>query len=86
MPPKNFTPTKSSQNLISGKEAKSAGIVQDVADETHGFVCDCGFASTNWPTKKAAQERAQQHKNEHETGELMPDVNEFLAARLKDDK
>lgn len=83
MPPKDFKPTKSSQDFITGSEVKGKGIATDVPDDSHAFVCDCGFTSSNWPTKTAAQERAKQHKREHDTGELMDDVNVFLAARTK---
>lgn len=42
------------------------------------FTCpDCGFTSTGWPTKKAADARGKQHANEHETGELMDDLHTF---------
>lgn len=46
----------------------------------HGFECSgpgcgdgqTGFRSVGWPTKKAAQERFGQHRDEHESGEPAP--------------
>ena len=44
----------------------------------HDYECpECGFASSGWSTKKARDERAKQHKAEHETGEPMPELIEF---------
>lgn len=43
--------------------------------DTHEYVCpDCGFTSANWPTKKAAAERGEEHQAEHETGEPMREL------------
>ena len=39
------------------------------------------FMSTNWPTAELAAERGQQHIDEHETGEPMPDLNAFRSAK-----
>jgi hypothetical protein len=36
----------------------------------------CGFTSTGWPTKKAADSRGKQHQTEHETGDPMPELAE----------
>lgn len=74
MADKKFRPTDSRQDVRAGQEG------------TYSFGCDCGFASYNWPTKKAAQERAQQHKQEHLTGDLMEDIDEFLAKHTKGDR
>lgn len=42
------------------------------------YVCpDCGFASTDWPTKKLANDRGKQHQTEHETGKPMPELADF---------
>jgi len=43
----------------------------------HGFACDCGFESTKWRTRDHAQFRAEQHSEEHDTGEPMPNLREF---------
>lgn len=55
-------------------------------DDGHVFECDCGFTSSGWPTKKAAQDRAQQHKQEHLTGELMENIDVVLARHTKERK
>lgn len=34
----------------------------------------CGFKTTGWPTKKAAESRHAEHMQEHETGEPMPEL------------
>ena len=45
---------------------------------TYDFECaDCDFTSTGWPTKKAATARGQQHKDEHESGAPMPELDTF---------
>lgn len=48
-------------------------------DQGYEFRCSppCNFASTGWGTKKAAEERAAQHANEHDTGQLMEPIHEF---------
>lgn len=38
---------------------------------------DCGFASTDWPTKKAAEARGKAHQTEHETGVPMAELADF---------
>lgn len=81
-----FVPTDSKQTVVNGSDAKGMGMIQTDAPDTYTFGCDCGFVSSNWPTKKAAQERAQQHKQEHLTGDLMEDIDEFLARHTKDGK
>lgn len=40
--------------------------------------CQCGYKTWNWKYKKDAQLRLDAHLNEHETGELMLPVNEFI--------
>lgn len=35
------------------------------------------FTSSQWPTKKAAQARAAEHENEHETGQPMTPLSVF---------
>jgi hypothetical protein len=42
-------------------------------------VCMCGFASVGWPMKKQATLRMNHHKEEHATGEEMPDKSEVEA-------
>lgn len=37
-----------------------------------------GYVTSHWPTEKLAKERVAQHANEHETGELMEDLQDFL--------
>ena len=37
----------------------------------------CGWFSRGWDNEEQAQARADQHANEHETGELMPELVEF---------
>ncbi|MCA1569299.1 MAG: hypothetical protein LC798_03045 [Chloroflexi bacterium] len=51
--------------------------------EGWAFRCSppCGFVSSGWATKKAATERARQHAAEHETGEPMSELREFIAER-----
>lgn len=44
------------------------------------FVCDeprCGFSSTNWDTTEQAQERFDQHLQEHATGEPMIELADY---------
>lgn len=38
----------------------------------------CGFKSTGWATEELATLRGRQHQHEHETGEPMPELSEFL--------
>lgn len=40
--------------------------------------CSCGFRTSNWPTKKIAQERIELHLIEHETAEPMSEQVEFF--------
>ena len=47
------------------------------------FTCDvprCGWASFAWDTPEQAAARGVQHQNEHDTGELMPELTEFEAS------
>jgi hypothetical protein len=39
----------------------------------YGAVCECGWFTYGWPLKKQAKLRIDQHTEEHETGQLMPD-------------
>lgn len=45
------------------------------------FVCECGFFSLGWPTKKQATIRKDQHLLEHEKGKdaIMPPKEEVEA-------
>jgi hypothetical protein len=40
----------------------------------------CTFTSTGWPTKKLADARGRQHLDEHETGQVMPELHDFRIA------
>jgi hypothetical protein len=45
-----------------------------VTEEDGGwsFACpSCPFTSTGWPTKKEAEGRGREHRDEHESGEPM---------------
>jgi hypothetical protein len=47
--------------------------------DLHDFECPrCDFVSAGHPTKKARDARGQQHLTEHETGEPMPELVDFL--------
>lgn len=41
----------------------------------------CEFVSTGWATKKLAAERGEQHEAEHETGEPMQEMVDFMTDR-----
>jgi hypothetical protein len=41
----------------------------------------CGFLTSGWPTKALATERIGQHAAEHDTGEPMPELEEFRQAK-----
>lgn len=47
------------------------------------FVCECGFASFGWPTKKQAALRGEHHLSEHENADKIRellDAEDFEAA------
>lgn len=46
-------------------------------------ICSCGYFSIGWPTKNQAKKRIDAHKNEHDTGEEMPDRREVEAITPK---
>lgn len=46
-------------------------------DETYGFTCSCGFDSPGHPTKRSRDARAAQHRDEHDSGEAMPELAVF---------
>lgn len=55
---------------------------EHVDEETWSATCtdgNCGFTSTGWPTKARAERRMRLHATEHETGEPMSELHEFLA-------
>lgn len=59
-----------------------APAVAEAQPEKFDFVCEvprCGFVSYGWTTKEQADARAEQHKNEHDTGEPMVELIEFEA-------
>lgn len=60
-----------------------AKLVSKAVDRSDGgwdFGCpDCEFTSTGWGTRKAAEERGQQHADEHSTGVPMPELADFNA-------
>lgn len=51
--------------------------LQDPDTGSFTGLCECGFPTVGWPTEELAAERIGQHKNEHETGELMEDKMAF---------
>lgn len=53
---------------------------KDVEAGTHTYLCECGFASEQHPTKSSAERRGREHETEHETGEPMRPIGEFLEA------
>lgn len=50
-------------------------------EETGHFdgMCLCGYKTSGWPQAPIASERIEQHRTEHETGELMEPLSEFRA-------
>lgn len=45
---------------------------------THTFMCECGFMSARHETKKSANARGAEHMQEHETGEPMRELADFM--------
>jgi hypothetical protein len=46
-------------------------------DDDNGFACECGFVSAGHSTKRSRDARLAQHRQEHETGEPMPELAVF---------
>lgn len=46
----------------------------------------CGFQSIGWERKKDASERMDAHLAEHETGEPMPDMAEWLGYEVTEEE
>lgn len=48
------------------------------------FECkECGFRSVDHDTKKQADARGKEHMEEHETGEAMREIKDFMTAQEK---
>lgn len=45
----------------------------------HAYTCPvCGFSSVGHETKKQRDFRGKQHEEEHESGQIMPEIAEFM--------
>lgn len=66
-------------DLGKGDEYPVAGTdtARTIDDDTHGFVCDCGFTSVGWPTKKARDARKREHSYEHAEGKPASELVAF---------
>lgn len=46
-------------------------------DAAWDYECpECGWTTSGWASKKAAEARGAQHQAEHETGEAMPELKD----------